>query len=269
MLNIPNPKTSLEIPETILVAARRAKVKRVILSDWYLYGNAWAHVNALSIKGEQASMAFTIAEESVMTYLYEPVILMIENGCFLEYLVQGCEDKSLTAGHEDDLLLDFIDLKNNKLVLPCVSKDPLVPARVSMTSITDIGRYVAATLNIRHRAISGHKSLAGGTFTFQEIADTMATLGKPLDVTYVDARECRELAARYRGEQLTKAVNGENDTSLTKKIMVAQMFSCFCDEKKSGGMPDTYQTLDEKLSHITPVNVKSLLGMTWGGRDIN
>ncbi|KAK5069175.1 hypothetical protein LTR51_008721 [Lithohypha guttulata] len=189
----------------------------------------------------------------------------IQNGGFLEYFVQGYGDLELQAGLEDDLMLEFIDIRNRKLVIPCVETGE--PARVTMTSLRDIANFVAASLDLPRGVMTGQIGIAGWTGTFENVVDVLERLEPAVEVekVYVTAEECRNMAEEHRQTFRVKIGKGEFDLAAFRGEMVAQMYAVLCGEEDSGGMV-CGKTLNELCPDVETANLKELLHKAWQRR---
>jgi hypothetical protein len=197
---------------------------------------------------------------------------MFQNGMFMEYLAQGMGDleritewegtrgsrkQVLLNGLVDELLLDYIDIAKGKLVVPLTSSGG--PAKVTLTSIRDIGKFVAAALDLPPGKWEGNLGMVGTTVTMAEVRDILATETRAPEIKdqSVSAEECdnivegfdRQLAERFS----LQAWLGR---------MVAQMEKAAC----SGVLGEAI--IEGKLNELCPdvltTDLKEYLKEVWG-----
>src|SRR5436305_5919510 len=72
-------------------------------------------------------------------------------GMFMNYLGQSCpadRREDALAGLEDDLMLDFINIEAGHALVPVTSDGQ--PCRLSLCEINDVGKLVAAALDLEN-----------------------------------------------------------------------------------------------------------------------
>jgi hypothetical protein len=110
---------------------------------------------------------------------------------FMNYLGQGCPaDRREEAlfGLEDDLMLDFINIEAGRALIPRTSDGR--PCRLSLCELSDIGRFVAAALNLETR--EEEMGMVGSTTTMEEIvwvAERTGRLMRTKTFTKADAQQ--------------------------------------------------------------------------------
>lgn len=189
----------------------------------------------------------------------------IQNGCFLEYFAQGSPDQTLRAGLEDDLMLEYIDIAEKRLVIPCRSKEPPVPARVTITSLRGIGRFVAASLDLRQGEMTGQIGIAGATCSFDSVVTTVSAFPGFADMAleYTTAEESRGVAAeKNQALQEKMARSGEFDVDLLKGVMVAQIYACMCEEEGGGGVVSG-RLLNKSCPEVETTRIEEFLRKAW------
>ena len=261
------PNEQITLHESLLAAAQAAKVKRFIMSDWSLGPASHSKVNLLANKQDLHVLGQHHMTEAAVKGEHVVECCTIQNGGFLEYLVQGCGDLHLQAGLEDDLMLDYLDIGKRKLVVPC--RAPGKPARITLTSIRDIGKFVASSLDLPIGNMTGQIGVAGWTGTYEDILNMLAQLDPPAKISpnYITADECRANAGEKGKAFLEKMASvGEFDVELFKAEMVAQMYACMCEEDHGGGLLDTSHgnSLNELCPKVETVAVQDLLQRAWG-----
>jgi hypothetical protein len=87
---------------------------------------------------------------------------------FMNYLGQGCpadRKEEALAGLEDDLTLDFINIKEGHTLVPVTTDGR--SCRLSLCELNDIGKFVAAALNLE--TWEKEMGMVGSTTTVEEI----------------------------------------------------------------------------------------------------
>ena len=266
VLKILDPTENINTHSNLLNAAQAARVERFILSDWSMAPATHSRVDLFAHKAD----LHTLGQEHMKSAAEkgENVVdcCTIQNGGFMEYFAQGCPDGDLRAGLEDDLMLEYIDIATGRFVVPCKSKNPVVPARVSMTSLVDIGKLVAAGLDLSKGEMVGHVGIAGMTFSFDRVVELLGSLQTPARLVpcHVTAEECRGVAAeKNRAFQEKMASGGEFDVGLFKGIMVAQIYACMCEEEEGGGAMNA-RLLNELCCEVGATGIEDFLRRAWG-----
>ena len=155
------------------------------------------------------------------------------------------------------MMLKYINLAQGTLKIPIDSHGR--PAKVSMTHLDDIGRYVAAAIALPPETWpgSGIISIAGNTFTYKDVRDILEADCK-LNLWHetVSAEDCdREKAAA--DEVLAASFN--HDTFVAG--MVAQMQKTICSGDKGASWVDN--TFDQDMLDWKPVDLKEYLVKIW------
>lgn len=257
VLKIVDPLQNLKYHRNLLDACIAAKAERFILSDWSLASPSWTKVDALQNRVQMQELCSRGADVECS---------MIQVGGFLEYFAQGCGDlDGLQAGLEDDLMLDYINVTKGRLIIPCKDLDgQKVPAKVSMTSLWDIGHFVAASLDLPKGRLGTQVGIVGDIFDFESVRKFSDENGVSLGiVSYVTYSECLEIVHK-KGAQFDKKIQaGRFDLGLFKEKMAAQMYACLCEEETGGGIV-TGLTLNELCPSVQTTSIDDLLGKAWG-----
>lgn len=265
VLKILDPKENTAAHTNLLNAAQAAGVERYTLSDWSMAPPTHTRVDLLAHKAELHALGQDHMKSTAGKDEHVVECCTIQNGGFLEYFAQGCPDRNLRAGLEDDLMLEYIDVAKGRLVIPCKAKDPNVPARVTMTSLVDIGRFVAASLDLPKGEMVGQVGIAGATFGFDRAVEVLVSLQMPVELAldYTTAEECRGAAAeKNQTFQEKMRSSGEFDVDLFKGAMVAQMYACMCDEEESGGVVSG-RLLNELCPEVETTDIEKFLRRAW------
>ncbi|KAK5092082.1 hypothetical protein LTR70_005047 [Exophiala xenobiotica] len=197
VLKILDLKENISYHTNLLQACQAAGLRRYILSDWSMAAPAHSRVDLLAHKAELHALGQEHMKSAGEKGEHVVECCTIQNGGSLEYFAQGSRDQTLRAGLEDDLMLEYMDIAAKRLVIPCRSKEPPVPARVTMTSLRDIGRFVAASLDLRRGEMTGQMGIAGATCSFDSVVTTVFAFPAIADMAleYTTAEECRGVAA--------------------------------------------------------------------------
>lgn len=260
------PGESLKIHERLLEACQSARVSRFILSDFSLAPPSHSRVDLLAHKTylHKLGQEHMSVPATRSTHVVE--CCTIQNGGFMEYFVQGCPSPDVQAGLQDGLMLKYIDIAKRRLVVPCVK--PGVPAHISMTSLIDIGKYIAASLDLPPGSLTGQLGLASETFQFTKVVDILASMDPPIVVkpVYTTRQECEERAEQYGHEMDVKLKEtGEFDVELLMARIASQMVGCLCGEEEGGGAV-TGKTWNEMCPEVESVKLEDLLRRGWGGK---
>lgn len=260
VLKILEPEQNLEYHANLLDASAAADVKRLILSDWSLANPSWTRVDALQNRLQMSQLCDRSSGVEC---------IMVQVGGFLEYFAQGCGDvDGLQAGLEDGLMADYIDIAKGELIIPCKDVDEQkVPAKVSMTSLWDVGRFMAASLNLPIGSLGKQVGISGALFDFECVRKKLLNMGTSLeDVRYVNFSDCVALASEKDKKFQEKIQAGKFDIVLFKEKMVAQMYACLCGEEAGGGIV-TGRTLNELCPEVRTTSIDELLVRAWGASE--
>jgi hypothetical protein len=279
----------LESHGCLLLAAQQAQVSRFIMSDWSMGLLSHQCVDVLAHKADMAKLGSDHMKGREpgmrkngaggnMEWVVE--CCTVQNGMFTEYLLQKYpgsgqtqekeRKEDLTHGLEDDLLLDYIDIANRRLLIPAASPatcegstpEP-VPVPVSMTSIKDIGRFIAASLSLPPGLLTGQVGLAGCTTTFSSIREILLTkCGTEIPYATITAERCEEIARKFQNQFEESMAKGEFNVEAFKSKMVAQMYALMCKGQEGGGI--VMGTLNELCPEVEPIDVEELLVKAWG-----
>ena len=198
-------------------------------------------------------------------------IAQFQNGMFMQYFAQKLPNPDgLTAegsarkdeflcGLEDEMMLDYIDIAAGKLVVSTTTSGE--PARITTTSIGDIGKFVAAALSLPPRSWNGFMGMSGATITFAEIRDMLAN---------------ETNAPRIKDESITAEDGGQTeenyDAELAKGFsvpaligkMVAQMMKASCQDVVGESI------IEPKLNQLCPevevTDLRAYLRDVWGAK---
>lgn len=209
----------------------------------------------------------------------------IQVGGFMEYFVQGApslhpdrdEDQDLSAGLHDNLMLKYINIPKSHLIIPC--RDDGKPANISMTSLHDIGVYIAAAPDLPRGKMTGYIGIVGNVFSYDEVVDIVNGLGRQMTPVCMRREEFLEEAERCQRDFERKIDRGKGvDVGLIMGRMAAQMMGCLCGEIDGGGIvgrnvgstaDNGMVLLNEMFPEIRTVKIEELLRRAWGGKRTN
>lgn len=199
-------------------------------------------------------------------------IAQFQNGMFMQYLAQklpdpdgqsadgrGTKKEVLLCGLEDDLMLEYIDIASGTLAIP--TSDSGVPAKISMTSIEDIGKFVAAALDLPKGEWHGFLGMTGANVTLGEIRQMLREETNAPDIkeNILTKEDCQNVERGF-DEVLNKGFSVE---ALMGK-MVAQMEKAAC----GGVVGETM--IEGKLNEVCPevkvTDLKQWLKEVWGAK---
>lgn len=149
-------------------------------------------------------------------------------GWFMNYHGQGCPDEvreEAIAGLDDDLLLDYIDIAGGRISVPLRGDGR--PARVSMTEIGDIGRFVAAALDLPEGQWKPDMGMVGSTVDLDEVARKAEKVTrKEFVITRLTEAQLQQSVATL-DDQLAK----DFSVHTLRRMIVAQLMQCACAEQ--------------------------------------
>ena len=198
-------------------------------------------------------------------------IAQFQNGMFMQYLAQNLPNpdeptasgnsrkQALLCNLEDPMMLDYIDIASGRLLISTNASG--APAKITTTSITDIGKFVAAALDLPHGLWNGFMGMAGATVTLAEIRNILVegTNAQKVRNESITAKDCEEIEEKYEAE----LAEGFSVEALIGK-MVAQMERASCQDVVGECI------IEPKLNQLCPdVEVTDLgayLQEVWGSK---
>jgi hypothetical protein len=263
-----DPDEMQSVHRTLLRAAiASGQVRRFVPSDWSMGPLSHQSVDMLAHKETLLHDAQRLVKECNA----DIDVCTFQNGMFMEYLAQklprpdepcGMSTRSdaLLSGLQDDLMLEYIDIAKGILPVPtCASGKP---ARITTTSIRDVGRFVAAALDLESRQWEGCMGIKGVDVTFQEIKDMLRNTAAPQIEDGIVTREmCEEKGKNFEMEL-------SNGFSLNAFLgrMVAQMVAASCDGKEGEGIVEgkVNRLLAERGLDVEARDIGEYLKEVWG-----
>jgi hypothetical protein len=260
----------LSVHQILLRAAiASGVVKRFAPSDWSMGPLSHQSVEMLAHKNTLLEDAQRVVKESNS----DIEVCTFQNGMFMEYLAQKlprpdepCEKRKetrselLLSGLEDDLMLEYIDITRG--ILPVPTDAVGNPAKITTTSIRDIGRFVAAALDLESGCWEGYMGIKGADITFQDVKDILRTTAAPQIEDSIVTREMCEEKEKVFELELSKGFS--LDAFLRR--MFVQMVAANCNGKDDEGIVDgrINQLLAEKGLDVVGRDIGEYLKEVWG-----
>ena len=231
--------------QKMLEAAKAAGVKRFAPSDWGMGPLANQKVDLIRAKQKVWDLCLGSGLECTRFFA----------GMFMNYLGQGCpvdRREEALAGLEDDLMLDFINIEAGHTLIPVTSDGR--PCRFSMCELTDVGRFVAAALNLE--TWEKEMGMVGSTTTVEEIvwvAERTGRLMKTETFTKAHAQQSiRKFDQQLEQKFTLKALKGK---------MLAQIVECMCEDEE--GCAVIEPVLNRLCPQVTPMAFDEYLTRVW------
>ena len=231
--------------QNMLEAAKAAGVRRFAPSDWGMGPMANQKVDLIRAKLKIWDSCLGSGLECTRFFV----------GMFMNYLGQGCpagRREEALAGLEDDLMLDFINIEAGHTLVPVTSDGR--PCRLSLCELNDVGRFVAAALNLE--TWEKEMGMVGSTTTVEEIVwvvERNGRLMKTKSFTKADAQQrIRNFDQQLEQKFTLKALKGR---------MVAQMVECMCEDEV--GCAVIEPVLNRLCPHIKPMAFDEYLIRVW------
>jgi uncharacterized protein YbjT (DUF2867 family) len=226
--------------DNMLKAAKAAGVQRFAPSEWGMGPLASEKVDLLGAKPQIWDLCLGSGLECTRFFV----------GMFMNYLGQSCpadRREEALAGLEDDLMLDFINIEAGHALLPVTSDGQ--PCRLSLCEINDVGRFVAAALDLENWE-------NGSTTTMEEIIWVAERTGRLVKTeTFTNAH------AQQRIKKFDEQLERGFSLKALKGRMVAQMMECMCEDKV--GCAVIEPVLNRLCPLITPMAFDEYLTRVW------
>jgi uncharacterized protein YbjT (DUF2867 family) len=251
VISVLNPKDTSEMlnyQSNLLEAAKRAHCRRFAPSEWDVGPLAKQKVDLLRVK---AVVWNRCRESGLECARFTP-------GWFMNYLGQGCprgKREEARAGLDDNFLLDYIDIAKGSITVPLT--DGGRPARISMTELGDIGKFVAAALDLEEGKWEADMGMVGSTVDLEELARKAERVtGRQFEITKLTKQELKHREEAL-GQQLAQGFSVE---ALIGK-MVAQLVLCACDEQVANQIVDP--VLNRLCPQVKPLGYEQYLERFW------
>jgi NmrA-like family len=243
-----DPSEMLSYHSNLLTAAKRAGCKRFAPSEWEIGPLAKQKVDLLRLK-------LDIWERCQQSGLECARFIP---GWFMNYLGQGCPEQKkeqATAGLDDDLMLDYVDIGRGKVTVPHTEKGS--PAKVSMTEMGDIGRFVAAALDLDAGKWEADMGMVGSTVDLEQMARVAEKVTeRNFEITTVTKEN-----VKHREDDFDKQMAKEFSIEALKGKMVAQLMQCACEEEIGNQINDP--VLNRLCPDVKPVGFEQYLERFW------
>lgn len=243
-----DPSEMLSYHSNLLTAAKRAGCKRFAPSEWEMGPLAKQKVDLLRLK-------LDIWERCQQSGLECARFIP---GWFMNYFGQGCPEQKkeqATAGLDDDLMLDYVDIGRGKVTVPHTEKGS--PAKVSMTEMGDIGRFVAAALDLDAGKWEADMGMVGSTVDLEQMARVAEKVTeRNFEITTVTKEDLK-----HREDDSDKQMAKEFSIEALKGKMVAQLMQCACEEEIGNQINDP--VLNRLCPDVKPVGFERYLERFW------
>ena len=248
----PEPSEMLAHHANLLHAAVDAGCKRFAPSEWEGGPLCKRKVDLLRVK-------LDVWEECRQSGL-ECARFM--SGWFMNYLGQGCPEgrkEEATAGLVDNLVIDYVDMAGGKMTVP-LGRDG-EPAKLTMTELGDIGRFVAAAVDLDEGRWEADMGMVGSTVHLEDVARVAEKVtGQKLEIKHITKEELKQREDDF-DEQLRK---GFALPALLGK-MVTQLMQCVCDEEVGNQILDP--VLNRLCPDVRPVGYEEYVERFWSRDD--
>ncbi|KIX07960.1 uncharacterized protein Z518_02614 [Rhinocladiella mackenziei CBS 650.93] len=247
-----DPSAMISQHSNLLKACIAANVSRFAPSDWSMGPSSHFKVDLLVHK----DMLWQVCEEISAQNGVE--CATFQNGMFMNYLAQGKtysgtdrkEEEFALSGLVDDLMLEYVDIRKGKLVIPL--DDVGQPSKISMTHIGDIGKFVAAAVELPPGQWKGQLGMAGDTCTLEDVLNLVRDKGIQLHHETLTTQQCDEKIRDF-DQQLAKGFS----IDALKGKMVAQMMKVSCEGQVDGAI--IRPTLNELCPQVQPVSAREFI----------
>lgn len=251
------PSEMLAHHANLLQAAVAAGCQRFAPSEWE--GGPLGQQNVDAIRGKREIWANCQQQSGLECTRFVP-------GWFLNYLDQGeppprKRDEAL-AGLEDDFALDYINIAAGKVTVPLTAGGE--PARLTFTEIGDIGRFVAAALDLEPGKWQPDMGMVGSTVSLEEIARVAETAtGKKFEIRYITKAELKQ---RQEGWDQQMSQGGEGVASpVFQGKLVTQLLQCVCEDEVGNQIVDP--VLNRLFPDVKPVGYEEYIERFWARED--
>ena len=248
VLKIPSPSLMVTYHSNLLQAAQSAGARRFAPSEWEGGPLTKKTVDALAFKTEIWDLC---ARSGLECARFIP-------GAFMNYLGQGCGEtvkEEGQAGLQDELMMEYIDMRKGRIVVPLNHQG--LPARVVMTELRDIGRFVDAALSLGEGEWEAEMGMVGHELTMQDVVDMpeQAT-GRKFEVLPMTRDDLR----RRQGEFDAQLANGFSLEAFMGKL-AAQLMECDCYEERGNMLFDP--VINRLCPQVKPITVEDYLNKYW------
>lgn len=254
VLKVPDPDTMIAYHSNMLKACVVAKVSRFVPSAWSLGPGSYPDIDLLANKQTISKLCEELGVKNGIE------CASFHCGGFLNYLAQGLAFPDTPAGSQekefalgglvDDLMLEYINIPKGRLVVP-VNNDG-EPSPLTFTHIDDIGKFVAAAIDLPPGQWQQNLGMAGDTRTLKEVFEILRSKGVQVQQETINSQQCNERIVLF---DLQLAKGFSLDALLGK--MVAQMVKVQCEGTLDAGV--IRPTLNELCPHVDPVSIQEFI----------
>ncbi|KAJ9607640.1 hypothetical protein H2200_007718 [Cladophialophora chaetospira] len=259
VLKVADPNAMVSYHSNMLKACSAANVSRFAPSAFTLGPASYDKVDLLTNKKTLSSLCQELGTAKGIE------CASFHCGGFLNYFAQGVKFPATTEGGDDeafalaglvdDLMLEYVNIPAGKLCVP-VGYDGR-PAPVTFTHIEDIGRFVAAAVDLPAGQWVQDLGMAGDTCSMGDVVEMLKAKGISLPLETISPQQCDERIAGF-DQQLAEGFSLE---ALLGK-MVAQLVKVQCEGEVSGGVVEPI--LNEKCPQVRPVTVQQFIDRVYG-----
>ena len=231
--------------QNMLAAAKLVGVKRFAPSDWGMGPVANEKIDLIRAKLRIWDLCLDSGLECARFFV----------GMFMNYLGQGCpadRREEALAGLEDDLMLDFINIEAGHTLIPVTTDGR--PCRLSLCELNDVGRFVAAALNLE--AWLPDMGMVGSTTTVEEIVWVVERNGRLMKTTKFTKADAQQRILKF-DQQMERRFT----LKTLKARMVAQIVECMCEDEVGPAVIEP--VLNRLCPHIKPMAFDEYLVRVW------
>lgn len=241
VLKIVGPQ-AVEYETNLLQAAKAAGVKRFAPAAFENGPLATEHVTILAATKPVVWQACLSSGLEVARF---------SGGMFMDYLALGPGREEATEGLVDEPII--WDVCVAKVEMP-VQDDGMAP-KLTMTSLRDVGRFVAAACELPEGTWRESMQMVGETVAVDEVTRLFEEVtGRKMEVTTVGREELRQRADTIEGF-------GSTREEIFKK-MVSEINLLVLEEKVD--MCVLKPMVNELCPNVRPISVREMIQMAWG-----
>ncbi|ERF75642.1 hypothetical protein EPUS_04622 [Endocarpon pusillum Z07020] len=248
VLNPTDPAEMLDYHSNLLKAARSAGCKRFAPSEWEGGPLSKQKVELLRSKLDVWKMC---EESGLECARFTP-------GWFMNYLGQGCpesKNEEAIAGLDDGFMIDYVDIAKGKMTVPLAEDGR--PAKMSMTELGDIGRFVAAALDLAEGEWEADMGMVGSTVDLEEVARKAEQVtGRTFEIKSITKEELKQ-----REDDLDQRLAEAFSVDALLAKMVVQLMQCACEEQVGNQMIDP--VLNRLCPNVKPLGFEEYLQRFW------
>lgn len=176
-------------------------------------------------------------------------------GIFMNYLGQGCpadRREAALAGLDDYLMLDLVDIQAGHALIPITDQGQ--PARISMCELGDVGRFVAAALNLDEW--QEELSMVGSTTTMDEVVWMAERMGRLMKTQTLTKKQ-----AQQRIMEIDRQLQQQYSLKASRARILAQTMEYMCDDQVGSAI--VRPILNDLCPEVQPMPFDEYLTMYW------